>query len=47
MAGLGILARYDGAIGKDEISVFVLDHALLGLVWSLSIIPEPNSPLQR
>jgi hypothetical protein len=29
MAGLGILAFYDGAIGKDGISALVMDHALL------------------
>ena len=35
MAGYGILVFYEGAIGKDGISIFVMDLALLGLIWSL------------
>ena len=33
-AGYGILVFYEGAIGKDGISVLLTDLALLGLVWS-------------
>jgi len=35
IAGYGILVFYEGAIGKDGISVLVTDLALFGLVWSL------------
>jgi Flp pilus assembly protein TadD len=35
MVGYGIFVFYEGAIGKDGISVFATDLTLLGLLWSI------------